>query len=465
MEQIQGFPKNLAYNLKRLSSTIIKTRISTPFDKNEYLANERAIVNFPNRMFDCRSVSLTAKCISGSNCHFSRGGLNTLIENLQITLNSRPVQSTPYYNYIFQALADVSGYYSPEQECKRLYENFNPSIAHTNQIGEADPALSLNTTSTTAETKFFSVNNFIGFFSCSASTLDLNNLGNLQLVITLAPDTVQWIGQGTTAAAPNAINPYKVQQLTLWMDAITFTSSLYQDLIKSQLEGNGLNIAYHDYLVSVNPLVSKSASGITAVAQFNTNSLDAVYAVFRPELFANINPLCLGDAIINTSNGGNCKGSTTYYEQVISVPVTNAGTCGGFNQSRYFQRDGGGITSSSWYVNSQPLVINDTNIAIFNNLLNCLDYAGVDIASGGFHKGALTTGFYNKFYMMDALSLENISGDGNNWVSGLSSSGTIINISYTARFDTNTNKVYPYIIGKVSKIMNVKIGRNIDIME
>jgi len=465
MEQIQGFPKNLAYNLKRLQSTIIKTRISQPFDKTEYLANERAIVNFPNRMFDCRSVSLTAKCVSGTNCHFSRGGLNTLIENLQITLNSRPIQSTQYYNLIFQTLADVSGYYSPEQEGKRIYENFNPSVSYDKEIGEGTTTIALNTTSTTAETKYFTVNNFIGFFSCSASTLDLNNLGNLQLILTMAPDTVQWIGQSTTAGAPNAINSYKVQNLTLWMDAITFTSSLYQDLIKSQLEGNGLNIAYNDYLVSVNSIQTKSSSGFTANAQFNTNSLDACYAIFRPELYANINPLILGDATINATSGANVKGCSKSFEQVIADPVTNAGQNGAFNQSRYFQRDGAGITSSSWYVNSQPLVINDTNIAIWNNLLNTLDYANIDIASGGFHKGALSTHHYNKFYFVDAISLENISGDGNNWVSGLSSSGTVLNISYTAKFDTVATKVYPYIIGKVSKVMNVKIGRNIDIME
>ena len=422
-------------------------------------------------MIDCRSISITAKCTSGNNCHFSRGGLNTLIENLQITLNGRPVQSTPYYNFIFQTLADISGYYSPEQEGKRLYENFNPSINYSNELGQGNATLTLNTTSTTADVKYFTINNWIGFLSSSAPTLDLNNLGALQMIITLAPDAVQWIGQANTAATANTINSYKVEYLTLWMDAITFTNSLYQDLVKSQLENGGLNIAYNDYLVSVNSLVSKSTSGITSVAQFNTNSLDACYAVFRPELYSTINPLILGDATISVATSDNVGGSSKSYEQVISDPITNlSAKCGAFNQSRYFQRDGtGGVTASSWYVNSQPLVINDTNIAIWNNLLNCLDYTNIDIASGGFHKGALSTNHYNRFYFVDAISLENISNDGTNWVSGLSSSGTILNISYTAKFDTvpsgANQKVYPYIIGKVSKIMNVKMGRNIDIME
>ena len=93
--------------------------------------------------------------------------------------------------------------------------------------------------------------------------------------------------------------------------------------------------------------------------------------------------------------------------------------------------------------------------------------ANLDIASGGLHAGALTTGFYNKNYFVDILSLENLSGDNNNWVSGLGGNGGIIQVQYNATFSgaSSESTIFPYLIGKVSKIMNIKIGRNIDIME
>ena len=68
---------------------------------------------------------------------------------------------------------------------------------------------------------------------------------------------------------------------------------------------------------------------------------------------------------------------------------------------------------------------------------------------------------------VNILSLENLSGDNNNWVSGIGGNGGIIQVQYNATFSNASSEstVFPYLIARVSKIMNVKIGRNIDIME
>lgn len=468
MEQISGFPKNLSYNLKKLNGSIIKQKISINFDKSTYNANERAMVNFPiGRMVDSRSVVLTGKCTTNTNGnYFPRGGLNSLIENLQITANSRVLQSTQYYNYIWNALADVSGYFSPEQAGKRLYENFDPSMSHTNQQGEGAPVIAIKTTVTgSTESYYFCVNNWLGFLNSSASTWDTNNFGQVQMTITFAPNECLWLGSLNTAGTTASAGTYKVEELTLRMDTITFTNSLYYDLVKSQLEENGLNIAFNDYLVSVGSLVAKSSTGITHTAQFSTNSLDACIATFRHKNYNTCAPLMIGDAVLDFDTAASRKGSALDYSPIIANPATNEGLHGGFNQSVYFQRSGGGIDYSTWYINSQPFTNNSSAIEIFNNTLQALDYGNIDIASGGFHAGALSTGFYNRNYFVDILSTENISGDGNNWVSGIGGNGGVIQIQYNARFKTLTDQVYPVIIGKVSKILNIKIGRNLDLME
>lgn len=457
MEQISGFPKNLAYNLKKLQGSIVKSRIRVQSDKSSYSANERIMFNFPiGRMIDSRSVMMFAKCTTNTNGnYFPRGGLNSLIENLQITANGRVLQSTQYYNYIWNILADLTGYFSQEQASKRIYENFDPSLVHTNTQGEGAPTIANKVIVNNAtESLYLAVSNWLGFLSSSAPTWNTNDLGQVQMIITMAPNGCLWVGNTSGTSATGGT--YKVEEVTLCMDCITFTNSLYYSLVESQLKGNGLNIAYNDYLVSVGSLVAKSTTGITHNAQFSTNSLDQVIATFRPTGYDTIGNLLL-------STGGS---SSLTYPETLANPATNEGAIGGFNNSKYFQRDGGGIDYSTWYINSQPMTNSSTPVEIFNNTLASLDYLNLDVGSGGPHAGVLSsTGFYNKYYFADILSLENVSGDGNNWVSGLGGNGGVIQIQYNARFKTLTDNVYPIIIGKVSKILNIKIGRNLDLME
>lgn len=470
MEQVAGYPKNLAYNLKVLNGSIIKNRISVSSDKTSYAPNERCQFNLPmGRMIDNRSICLTAKCTAAAGNHFPRGGLNSLIENLQISINSRIIQSTQAYNFIWNTLADVSGYYSQEQASKRIYENFDPSVDYDNTSvdGSAVPTIA-NACITVAGTDeyYFCVNNWLGWFSSSAPSVNLNDLGTLQLVLTWAPNTCMWIGAGA-AGTGVAVGNYTIADVNLSMDTITFTNSMYQDLVKSQLDGNGLNIAYNDYLISTGNTATKSATAtITHTAQFSTNSLDLVMATFRPSNFNTATTLLLGTATA-TDLVTTAVGSTLTLQALLAAPITAANNHGGFNQSRYFQRAGGAIKTSSWYINSQPFTINSSPVQIFNSTLQALDYANLDIASGGLHVGANQPVFYNKNYFVDCLSLENLSGDNNNWVSGISANGGVLSVVYNATFSGASveSSVIPYIIARVTKVMNVKTGRNIDIME
>ena len=470
MEQIPNFPKNLAFNLRKLSGAVVKSKISLNADKSSYTPNERMVFNFPiGRMIDTRSIVLTARCQAATGNHFPRGGLNSMIQNLQISVNSRIIQSTQDYNYIWNTLADVSGYFSAEQQAKRLYENFDPSVAHTNVDGVASPATTNACTTTTGtDDYYFCVNNWLGFFSSSAPTINTNDIGALQLTITLAPNTAMWLGAPSATANTTTIGNYTVSDVTLSMDTITIQNSLYADLVKSQLEAGGLNVAYNDYLIATANNFTKSATAtLTHTAQFSTNSLDLVMATFRPSNFSTPATLMLGNATISDTLADN-RGATFTYNEVATSNVALEGTHGGFNQCRYFQRAGGGIRASSWYVNSQPMTVNSSAIQIFNSTLQALDYANLDIASGGFHAGAITTGFYNKNYFVDCLSLENLSGDNNNWYgTGLAGNGGVLSIQYNANFSGASveSTVIPYIIARVTKVLNIKIGRNLDIIE
>jgi hypothetical protein len=469
--QLPSFPKNMSYNLKRLNGTLIKQRLKLNADLTTYNPNSTIGFNLPiGRMIDLRSLVIYAKgTTSGTGgLHFPRGGLHSLIEQFSVNANNRTLQNTPYYNYVWNTIADLEGYSSIEQQTKRITEIADPSAryTYTNGTNSEGVIAGVNVTGNTTNDTNISMcaNNFLGFFNSSVSTIDTNNLGQIQIKLQLAPSGVLFAG-GSASAVNITDASYTLSDVYLTVDTITFTNSLYYDLVKSQLDTDGLNIGYYDYYTIQGSTFAKS-SGLNFSTQINASSLDQVIATFRRSDYSTIKPLLL-------YNSG--ASSTATLNKYLADPITNINNSitannsnlgDGFNQSAYFQRAGAGILTSSWYINSQPFTNQSPPIEIFNNTLQTFGYNNLDIASGGIHGGCQSLEHYKKYYFVDALSLENISGDGNWWVSGLNGNGGTILISYNATFDsTNGAYVYPYIICRTSKLLNVKMGRALDLIE
>jgi len=467
--QIQSFPKNLSFNLAKINGSLIRQRIRVDADKSSYNGQEIIRINLPvGRMIDMRSVCLYAKATTTGTgttvCHphLPRGGLNSLIEQLQITCNGRILQSTSQYNYIWNILADVSGYYSQEQAAKRITELFDPSIRATNLVGEANPVITNTINDVSADVYNLAVNQWLGFFSQnSCSTLNTNDLGTVQVSITLAPNSCLWYGKTQGNSTDSTANSYKLEEVRLAMDCITFTNSTYFELVKTQLEGEGLNIAYYEYTPLIGNSVAKSTGGITFSGQINCSSLDQVIATFRPTTYDTPTKLYLANGITQT---GAVNLTDTNFNKVLADLETNSDGFT-FNNSVYYVRDGGGYDGSSFFINSQPFTQNASPVECINGVLQAMNYTNLDVGSGSFHPGVVSTGHFFNHYFCDILSLENESADGSFWISGLSSQGGTINISYNCRFKTRTNTVYPYLICRTTKTLNIKIGRMLDLLE
>jgi len=469
--QFPSFPKNIAYNLKKIQGSIVKQRLKINSDLATYNPNSTIGFNLPiGRMIDLRSLVIYCKgSTSGTGgLHFPRGGLHSLIEQFSVNANNRTLQNTPYYNFVWNTISDLEGYSSIEQQTKRITEIADPSSRYTYANGTNSEGVISGVNITGSTTNDSSIlmcaNNFLGFFNSSVSSIDTNNLGQVQIKLQLAPSGVLFAG-GSGSAVSITDASYTLSDVYLTVETITFTNSLYYDLVKSQLEGDGLNIAYYDYYTIQGSTFTKS-SGLNFSTQINASSLDQVIATFRRSDYSTIKPLLL-------YNSG--ASSTATLNKYLADPITNINNSvtannsnlgDGFNQSSYFQRAGVGITNSSWYINSQPFTNQSIPIEIFNNTLQTFGYNNLDIASGGLHGGCQSLEHYKKYYFVDALSLENISGDGNWWISGLNGNGGTILIQYNATFDSaNSASVYPYIICRTSKLLNVKMGRALDLME
>jgi len=475
--QIPSFPSNLSYRMRKLEGSIIKQKIKVNADLSTYKPG--SICNFyipPSRMIDSRSINIycRAKTSTGTNkgLKFARNGLHSLIEQFQVSLNSRIVQSTPYYNYVYNIISDSSGFGSIDQYSKRnITELYDPSLYSTatdnsayngtdNTAATTAYAVANNVASATNDDLFLCANNFLGFLgSISCPTIDLNSLGQLKLSLTFAPVECCWTTTNATAASTPY--SYELSDVYLTTDTITFTNSLWFELVKTQLEGDGINIAYKEYVAQPLNTITRSAGNVNLSTQVNASSLDMVLATFRPSNYSS------NQALIISSQDASAK---TFTEVLANLP-TNAGKGGAFNNSAYFLRDAAGFESGSWYVNSQPFTQGANAVEVFNNTLQAFGYENLSDA-GSFHAGCYNINRFCRQYFVDALSLENIGNDPVYIVSGLGGNGASINIQYNCKFETtatDTNlqstTLIPYIIAVKSNILNVKIGRSLDLWE
>ena len=129
-------------------------------------------------------------------------------------------------------------------------------------------------------------------------------------------------------------------------------------------------------------------------------------------------------------------------------------------------RAGCDLLTSQWSINStniDPYPLPPSEV--WNNNLIALGNANLDYGSGGVHFGCISLYHFLKYYFAHILSLENLSGDGQFWRSGLSGNGSTININYSATFNgTNGESISPVIFCRSTKILSIKSGHIITVV-
>ena len=136
----------------------------------------------------------------------------------------------------------------------------------------------------------------------------------------------------------------------------------------------------------------------------------------------------------------------------------------GFNQSYYFVRSGIDLATSQWSINSvniDPYPLPPSEI--WNGNLIALGNNQIDFGTSGVHSSCVSLYHFLKYYFCHILSLENLSGDGQFWRSGLSGNGSTINVNYSATFDNkggtnNTETISPVIFCRSTKVSSIQAG-------
>ena len=486
MDLVSGFPKNLAYTLKQLSN-FTKQTVKVMPDRVTPNFGEVSRFKLPSSaLIDFRTISIFGDVTLYNNqgaaagnysYHLPRHGLNSCIQQLTITANGVQLCNINDYCVLYNTLIDMEGA-DISQASKRFLENADPSI-HFFQGASAAANSSIGaccavdgTIVANVEVKRPAVvNNFLGFISSlSTPVLDLTDIGDIFIEIRWATPSVcwgTWVTNNTATPAYTASTGCFIDNLRLTCAKINFESSEYYDLKAQKLVEDGLLVGYYDYFTARGTSGAKSAN-ISMNFNINTNSLDQCIATFQQADYNTIKPLVLHNSA--TANSTTNFNSAMTNAQVDSSEET-AVLGDYFNNSYYFMRPGVDLQSSQWTINStniDPYPLPPSEI--FNQNLIALGNQNLDFGSSGVHAGCVSIWHFLKYYFCHILSLENLSGDGAHWRSGLSGNGSTVNIGYQATFTTtvggtqNTEKISPIIFCRSTKVLTIKDGHIISVV-
>ena len=486
MDLVSGFPKNLAYTLKQLSNFTKQTVKVLPDRVNAVNLGDVSRFKLPpSAMIDFRTISIFADvtlykgAIGGADgaeyaLHLPRNTAS-LIQQITITCNGVQLCNINDYNLLYNTLYDLEGAdYS--QTSKRILENSDPSIyyypkdttAANSPIGVVT-AMDGRTTANSYEAKRpIVINNFLGFIgSLSTPVLDLNDTGDIYIEIRWASPSVCWGTTNTTAPTYNTTTNCYLDNLRMTCSKINFESGEYYDLKAQKLLSDGLLVGYYDYWTSRGTAVQKSA-GINMNFNVSTNSLDQCIATFQKSDYQTIR------ALVINNGGAIVMGNLKSFNEILADPVDYATTAAGigdaFNQSYYFMRAGCDLATSQWSINStnvDPYPLPPSEI--WNQNLIALGNNNIDFGTSGVHAGCFSLYHFLKYYFCHILSLENLSGDGLMWRSGLSGNASTVNINYAATFSKigatdNAETIQPIIFCRSTKILTVRDGRIISVV-
>ena len=486
-----GFPKNLAYSIKELSG-FSKQSIKVLSDRYTSTAANGDTIKFklpPNSLIDLSTISIFYEfTVTGStlNQDFHHPRLSSsIIEQMNIIVNGVQISAINNYNLLYNTLFDLEA--GIDNNNKRFLEVIDPSVIYkadttTNNLITAYRATANNSGAGNDTSRPCAINNFVGFLSSSSTrVIDTNDLGDVIIEIRLASPNICWgSAPGASTSGISTTPSWTIGNIRMTMSRINFASSEYYELKAAKLLDAGLQIGFYDYIFAKGTLQTKG--NIAFNYNVNANSLDQIIGTFQRADFNTTNTLVLAFS-------SNITGGTTNFNNGVTITTANVnlsfmevvanpqlgftssaqqgyyGLGDAFNQSKYFQRAGNGLTTSQYIVNS--VMMNPYQLPpeeIWNENLIALGLHNIDMNSGC-HPGLRSLADFLKYYFCHILSLENLSGDNQFWRSGLDGKAASINVQWNTTFGTNnTDQVYPVTFNRCTKIITVQAGRLISVV-
>lgn len=476
-----GFPKALSYSIRQMADNMSRIGVKLTPDRTSGIApNDVITFKLPNNsLVDLRSLNFFYQfSTSGTTGTFIHPRYaSSLIERISIVINGQTIDITPAYNLLYNTLMDMEGSSFDQLSKRNICEFFDPSVRFAKESdpsSSADVALSGGswlTSGVTAPSKIDgAITHWLGFLgSCQPGVIDTSSLGDIFIQIQFASPYVLPANFNSTILTL-AGGSYTLDTLYATCDVISFKSNIYLDAIASKLVNGGLDIGFYSYLNARFASFTKN-TGCNVVWNITANSLDQLIATFQKT-----DATSKWDVMI--AYGSQDAGSTVYtMSQIAANPTNLIGNTGaitgrnanlgdGFMNSYYFMRAGQALKEARWSINNRPLNYGYlTPKEIFLQTMLSLGYNALDLGMNGVNFCIFSIQHFLKYYYCHIIDLT-IQDSRDFWISGLNSLGSTISVQYEANFNgtSNSQTAIPVLYARLSKILNVKEGRQISVM-
>jgi hypothetical protein len=445
---MSGFPSSLGYYVSKLDN-YAKQSVKFFSDRGTTAIQHGDTIKFDlpkNSMVDLGSLALFFKgtCNSvGSNTEhqgrfFPRLSAS-IIQSISIYTNGGTlIQTIDDYNLIYAILNDWTG----GNKDTSILENGDPSMKSSMDVttGAITPykTKDYQAADISDTNRQFLVNTWIGFLNSTSLFQDTNNM-ELTIEIRLAPAHILFnsVAPNTGAVAAPSTATYTLNDVYMTIDRITFHDPTYYNIISSKLMSSGLDIGYDSFTLRSGAVATDKAVSMSTTV--NARCLSML--------------ICTG---VRTDRSDMTPANNILMNDENSFSSSVAAGNVGFNNSKYFSREGKGILTSQIDVNSVATCPYPQNMSeIFNQ--NLVNFNINSTPHTHLHKGIQSVWHFSRNYFFHSVSFEHRGSD-KALQSGLDGKASSIDIKWQTTSTAGCGDFIPYIIAVKKDMLKVLPG-------
>lgn len=304
-----GYPRNMQYQIRRLSGYSRNTFKILSLNQNSASQQSIVTVDLPNNCL----IDLSTLCMNFSANATGTGGVNlprnieSIIERLELEAGGQVVGgSCNYYNHLWAIISDTS---------------FGADVTNRRSVLQNGAIQTTPPTTVQGPTQF-SIMNWLGFIgSASPNIISTDLMGNLRLRITLSNPNVNIIG-----LAPSVSTGFQLTNIYFTVDTISINDGMFAQLQQQYLnQGGVLEVAFRNYFSFTNSLSSMSQ---TTKISLSSQSLNRMWACFvnqgAPNAYAGVGQVGQTLAAAGTTIGSGIDqntGNSTYFSRIGNANI------------------------------------------------------------------------------------------------------------------------------------------------
>ena len=385
--------------------------------------------------------------------------MQSLIQTYEIWVNNRQLVCINEFGRVYALLQDFKA-----NRSRKLGNNADPSV-YSYMSNDLATNVGLSTFRPAAATgdqhvacnQFkgeYCIDEWLGFLSpLNNSILDTNLLGQIEIVLRLYPgNQVLWGSKDNAALDGTESLDYILSNIVGYIDKIDFKDELYYNAMASMVsEQGGLKVAYKNYTYFAGDAATASKAVNMRVTE-NCASLDNIFFTF----YDNTGAAITARQPLQVSS-----------DEAFSALVAKHDSTLLLNSSIYYNRNGWGVGTVEFEINSQPITGPLSITQQWEETLKCFGLNEPDDLKN-INPGIRDLNHYKKNFYVCGLSTSHINNrdPSVNYISGIDTQSTSMQISVRTTQDPNNawdavQSAIPVIITEYTSWITISGARQI----